>query len=119
MEMKNPGSQVSALSLVTALILFHLSCADGRQAQVNADNMKSWATIQSNLRNCIIELENTRSEAQSFIESAEVHQVMRREEDKARQLSNLHLYMAEIEFEIDSMQQLIKMYEDSIQKQSN
>ena len=33
MEMKTPGSQVSALSLVTALILFHLSCADGRQSE--------------------------------------------------------------------------------------
>lgn len=75
MEMKTPGSQVSALSLVTALILFHLSCADGRQAAVNADKIKSWATIQSNLRSRIADLENTRSEAQSFIEGAEVHQM--------------------------------------------
>lgn len=48
MEMKNPGSQVSAISLVTAHILFHLSRGDGRQAEVNTDKIKSWATILSN-----------------------------------------------------------------------
>lgn len=118
-QMKNPGSRVSMLSLVIAFILFHLSCVDGRQAQVNADKKQSWTTILSNLRSRISELENTRNAAQSFIESAEVHQVMRTEEEKARQLSNLHLYMAEIELKVDPLQQLVKMYIDSIKKQSN
>lgn len=59
-------------------------------------------------------LQTEKDAAQSFIESAEIHQVTRPLEEKAQQLDNLNDHKSEIEQEIVAIKTLIGQYSDSI-----
>jgi hypothetical protein len=59
-------------------------------------------------------LQSEKDAAQSFIESAEIHQVTRPPEEKAQQLYNLNDHKSEIEKEIGAVKTLIGQYSDSI-----
>ena len=96
--------------------LLHVACSESK---VSPEKLGSWTRTLSELNVSMKDLENKREHAQSYIETAEVRQVIRTQEEKARQLSNLNLYMAEIKFKIDSTQALIDKYEDSVQVSSN
>lgn len=98
-------------SCIFALVLSNASCS--LQERTNGDDtgkLQSWKRIISDLCLHMKELKEKKAEAQSFIETAEVHQVTRSNEEKTRQLHNLNLCMTEIEFKIDSMEVLVSMY---------
>jgi flagellar biosynthesis chaperone FliJ len=57
-------------------------------------------------------MEHEKSE--SYIATAEVHQVTRSSEEKARQLKNLTDYKEEVEQKIQSVESLIRIYADSL-----
>lgn len=105
--------------MVTAITagLFLFSCSNS-SLHADAGRIQSWTTTLTELDARIKELENERMEARSYVETAEVYQVTRSAEEKARQLMNLNAYVAAIDLKLDSARRLIRLYEDSIQSRS-
>jgi hypothetical protein len=87
-----------------------MSCSEKKNK-----NLQSRSKTLSELNIKLKQLEKEKGDAQSFIESAEVHQVLRSKEEKAKQLDNLDLYKTKIELRIDSLRVLVGKYNDSIQ----
>jgi outer membrane murein-binding lipoprotein Lpp len=99
--------------------LLAVGCSDTKQKQtIRNKKLQSWSRTLAALNDRLKSFEKEKEDAQRYIESAEVHQVTRSKEEKARQLLNLNLYKTEIGSRIDSTRALINNYKDSIQRQS-
>ena len=108
------------LRVVIILVsLLAVGCSDTKQKQAARNKkLQSWSRALAALNVRLKNLEREKEDAQGYLESAQVHQVTRSKEEKARQLLNLNLYRAEIGSRIDSTRALINNYRDSIQHQS-
>lgn len=106
---------ISNLSIIILVALALSSCtSSGRLRDDRIAKLAGWERDLDSLESVRTDLQEELKASVSYIESAEVHQVLRSREEKARQLYNLNLYQDEIKAKLDSVENFITLYTDSI-----
>lgn len=97
-------------SLLLAVVL---SCA-GAHRKEHAEREKQYRARLEYLRHYRGELVKEGERAESFVATAETHQVLRTPQDRETQVSNLKTYQKKISHQIDSVDHLLALYADSL-----
>ncbi len=101
---------MKSLQFLFLLIVASCSFSDKRAQQRSAFLEHQLNHYKDSLIHLMIEYE----ESESYLETAEVHQVTRTPEEKERQIKNLTEYKTELDNRIQSVRRLINCYTDSL-----